>query len=224
MKSRGQPKNAHYQLDKPSAKLLSALSGARMRIMENLNRCDAKHLANLPLIVSPSDWTLDPLSYSPWPSRLELASTDPKILLVHVPTQSFAGYESGTLVHWGPISSGRAAHETPAGQFHLNWRSRGRYSTVNPAWFLEWYYNFENSRGLSFHYYALPGYPASHGCIRLLKRDARWLYDWGELWMLSDPYTVRKFGTPVQIIGRYAFDQPPPWRSPEWLASPRTVL
>jgi len=37
-----------------------------------------------------------------------------------------------------------------------------------------------NKRGHSFHQYELPGHPASHGCIRLLERDATWIYDWGK--------------------------------------------
>ena len=221
--SRDPKLRAQYQLEKPNVKSLSNLSSEQMQLIEKLNRCDAEHLAQLPILVSPSDWSLDESSHSPWPPQLRSTPVPAKLLIVHVPSQAFGGYESGTLVRWGPISSGRAAHPTPAGDYHLNWRSRGRYSTDNPSWFLEWYYNFENLRGLSFHAYALPGYPASHGCVRLLKRDARWLYEWGEGWTLSDPYTLEKAGTPVHIIGEYAFNQPPPWRSPIWLQSPTTI-
>lgn len=39
----------------------------RMRLMENLNRCDVEHLARLPVLVWPSDWSLDESLYCPWP-------------------------------------------------------------------------------------------------------------------------------------------------------------
>jgi hypothetical protein len=66
----------------------------------------------------------------------------------------------------------------------------------------------------------LPGYPASHGCIRLLERDARWLYEWGEPWVLDASRTrALARGTPVFILGRYDFAAAPPWRSVTWLST-----
>ena len=135
---------AQYQLERPNSEYLSKLSSEQMQLIEKLNRCDAEHLAQLPVLVLPSNWNLDESSHSPWAPQLRSTLVPVKSLIVHVPSQSFAAYESGTLVRWGPISSGRAAHPTPAGDYHLNWRSRGRKSTDNPSWFLEWYYNFEN--------------------------------------------------------------------------------
>lgn len=118
-----------------------------------------------------------------------------------------------------PRSTGRRALQTPAGLFHLTWRSRGRHSTVDPDWFMPWYFNVHNDRGLSFHEFALPGRPASHACIRLLERDAQWLFEWGETWTLDDRgWTVLDPGMPVLILGCYDFAAPPPWRSLEFLA------
>jgi hypothetical protein len=84
---------------------------------------------------------------------------------------------------------------------------------------MRWYFNFGNRDGLALHAYALPGAPASHGCIRLLERDAQWLYEWGEPWTLDSTGTrVLRAGTPVFVIGRYDFDAAPPWRSLFWLS------
>jgi hypothetical protein len=123
-------------------------------------------------------------------------------------------------VRWGPVSSGGRNNITREGTFALNWRSTGRTSTVDPDWFMRWYFNFGNHEGLAFHAYSLPGYPASHGCIRLLERDAQWVYEWGQTWVL-DPSGTRVLapGTPVLIVGRYDFDAPPPWRSLRWLST-----
>jgi hypothetical protein len=90
---------------------------------------------------------------------------------------------------------------------------------------MPWYFNFHNTRGLSFHQYALPGRPASHACIRLLERDARWLFDWGEQWRLNDRgWTVLEQGTPVLILNCYNFDQPPPWRDTAWVGRGVTLV
>jgi hypothetical protein len=138
---------------------------------------------------------------------------------VYLPGQVFGAYEFGRLVRWGPVSTGRRSNPTSAGRFALNWRSPGRASTVDPDWFMRWYFNFGNREGLAFHAYPLPGYPASHGCIRLLERDAQWLFEWGHTWLLDPSGTqVLMPGTPVVIIGRYDFDAPAPWRSLAWLS------
>jgi len=132
--------------------------------------------------------------------------------------QAFAAYEQGRLLRWGPVSSGRRAYPTPSGLFHLNWRSRGRHSSVNPQWYMEWYFNFDNVRGFALHSYTLPGYPASHACVRLLERDAIWIYEWGDGWTLGKRGQVLERGTPLLIVGQYGFDAQPPWRSLEHLA------
>jgi hypothetical protein len=78
-----------------------------------------------------------------------------------------------------------------------------------------------NERGVSFHLFDLPGYPASHACARLLLRDAQWLYNWGEQWSLDmSRREVMVAGTPVLILGTYRFGTPPAWLSLEWLATP----
>ncbi len=184
-----------------------------------LNRADVAHLGRLPVLVIPEQWLDDELQYSPLPLSCAWANEHPKALVVHQPSQVFGGYESGRLVRWGPVSSGREAHPTPSGLFHLNWRSPGRHSTVDPDWYLPWYFNFHNDRGIAFHQFTLPGRPASHACVRLLERDAQWLYEWGEGWVLDERgWTVLDPGTPVFILQQYDFGAPPSWRSLEWLA------
>lgn len=191
----------------------------QLALLEKLNRADVDHLARLETLVIPEQWLDDELLYSPLPLTYAWASHHRKALVVHQPSQVFGAYEEGVLVRWGPVSSGRAAYPTPSGLFHLNWKSPGRHSTVDPDWYMPLYFNFHNDRGLAFHQFTLPGHPASHACVRLLERDARWLYDWGEGWVLDERgWTVLVPGTPVLILGSYDFGAPPPWRSLEWLA------
>jgi hypothetical protein len=207
-----------YHLEKPpsgSNQLKALYSPEQIALLEKLNRADIAHLPRAPVLVVPERWDPDELSYSPSPRKYVGVGQCSKILVLDLRSQVFGGYEAGRLVRWGPISSGRMDRPTPQGFFHLNWKSRGRYSTVNPTWYMRWYFNVDNVSGRAFHAYSLPGYPASHACIRLLERDARWLYQWGESWELgSKPGEIRKYGTPVLILGGYRFDEPPPWQSP----------
>ena len=193
-------------------------SDPQLGLLEKLNRADRAHLRRLPTLVVPIDWRTDELAYSPLPKRFEASVKWPTYLVVYLPGQVFGGYEHGALVRWGPVSSGARTSQTPSGLFALNWRSPGRASTVDPDWYMRWYFNFGNREGRAFHAYTLPGSPASHGCIRLLERDAQWLYEWGVPWTLDSTGTrVVDAGTPVLVVGGYDFDAPPPWRSLSWL-------
>jgi len=204
-----------YRLIPTPPDLAAAYGPEELELLEMLNRADVDHLPRLDSLVVPDEWDPDPLHHSPLPRTIPEFTSLPKALIVHQPGQVFGAYEGGELVRWGPVSSGREAHPTPSGRHYLTWRSRGRTSTVNPDWYMEWYFNFHNRRGISFHQYALPGRPASHACLRLLERDARWIYDWGEEWELDDRgWEVEEEGTPVWILGEYDFHAPPPWLDP----------
>ena len=191
----------------------------QLALLEKLNRADVEHLEQLPVLVVPESWSEDELSSSVLPMRYGSSERWSTFLVVYLPGQLFGAYEFGRLVRWGPVSSGRRSHPTSAGQFALNWRSTGRASTVDPDWFMRWYFNFGNREGLAFHEYSLPGYPGQSRLHSASRRDAQWLFEWGQTWLLDASGTrVLTPGTPVFIIGRYDFDAPPPWRSLTWLS------
>ena len=206
----------HFEpLPKTAAELAQRFTPPQIEVLEMLNRRDQVHLLHtqppVPGLLVPTAWAADVLAYSPFPAEWPAMAQAPKALVVSQPLQAFAAYEHGRIVRWGPVSSGRKQSPTPEGKFNLTWRARKRHSTANEDWLLEWYFNFVNERGVSFHLFELPGYPASHACVRLLERDARWVYDWGEQWTLDDKRQMKTPGTPVVILGTYPFGQPPAW-------------
>lgn len=190
----------HLEFTQP----LSRFSPKQRNLLQKLNRVDAAHLAGWKRLIVPSRWDLDELAYSPMPGSIEQFSNRHQTLIVDVPAQVFGAYEFGTLVRWGPVSSGGPGRSTPPGRYHLNWNARVRISSVDDSWIMPWYFNFDSTSGYGFHEYSLPGRPASHGCIRLLDVDAKWLFHWGHS------------GTPVLVYGRYEFKRPRPWMQPAW--------
>ena len=226
-----QATNTPYRIEprpKTAAELASRFTPAQIDVLEMLNRRDRAHLVRadppVPGIIVPVAWLDDPLAYSPFPQTWPAAEPHGKAIVVHQAMQAFGAYERGRLVRWGPVSTGRRETATPEGSFNLTWRARSRRSTDNEDWLLEWYFNFVNERGVSFHLFDLPGYPASHACVRLLLRDAQWLYGWGEQWSLDDSRReVMMPGTPVLIVGVYPFGSPPAWLSLDALATPLTL-
>jgi len=205
----------HLEASKP----ISRFNSRQISLLSKLNHVDPGSLSRFSRIVVPDRWDLDDLDYSPMPKVIEIFMNERKALLVDLEGQTFGAYESGALVRWGPVSSGDRNHQTPAGVYHLNWQAPVRTSSENPAWVMHWYFNFSSARGLALHQYTLPGRPASHGCVRLLPLDARWLYRWGEGWLL-DPGTreTMRTGTLVVLVGIYNFTVPQPWLRPKWWA------
>jgi hypothetical protein len=196
------PAGVTYRLE--STQPLSRFSPKQRNLLQKLNRSDAAHLGGWKRLIVPSRWDLDELAYSPMPESIEQWSDEPQTLVVDLPAQVFGAYESGTLVRWGPVSSGGPGRATPPGRYHLNWNARLRISSVNDSWIMPWYFNFDSISGYGFHEYSLPGRPASHGCIRLLQSDAKWLFHWG------------RPGTRVMVLGHYDFGSPRPWMQPAW--------
>jgi hypothetical protein len=221
----GPPAYRFEPAPKTAAELAERFTAAEIDVLEMLNRRDRVHLLRIepsaPGLLVPSVWSGDPLVYSPFPRDWPAAESLPKAIVVDQPMQAFAAYEHGRLVRWGPVSTGRKDTPTPEGSFNLTWRARSRRSTDNEDWLLEWYFNFVNERGVSFHLFELPGRPASHACVRLLLGDAQWLYGWGEQWSLDDRKRLMAPGTPVFIMGTYAFGAPPPWLA---IDAPQIVL
>jgi lipoprotein-anchoring transpeptidase ErfK/SrfK len=210
-----------YRIEPVAAATFSkAYTPAQAALLEKLNRRDVEHLLRLKEMIVPSEWRAggaDELDYSPLPATWAWAAPHAKVVVVSQPAQVFGAYEAGRLVRWGPVSSGRKETATPPGIYSLTWKTRSRRSTENQEWLLEWYFNFINRRGISFHKFDLPGYAASHACVRLLERDAQWLYDWGEQWKISaDGRDVRQPGSTVVILGQYVHGAAAPWTALDW--------
>lgn len=192
--------------------ILDSLTTSEMEIVLALNRTDGASFQHSKSLAIPDTFLSDFNEYSPFPDSLPLIDSVKKLLLVSYRLQAFAAYDSGRLQHWGPTSMGKKSTPTPTGLFFTNWKKKKTISTEDSAWILKWYFNIENMRGISFHEFQLPGYPASHSCIRLRENDAQWIYYWADQWRLAeDSDYIVVYGTPVIIFGAYAFGKTPPW-------------
>ncbi|WP_392437823.1 L,D-transpeptidase [Cruoricaptor ignavus] len=178
-----------------------------------INRLDKKHISNADTLVVPNKFEQDFRAYSPFPFKMEILRDVPKFVVFSYPVQAFAVYEKGDLKKWGPTSLGRKDKPTTAGLHFTNWKKELHQSTVKDEWMLPYNFNIENEEGIGWHEYDLPGYPASHSCLRLLHNDAVWMYDFAEQWILDkDGNTPIAKGTPVLVYGDYNWDGPKIWK------------
>lgn len=209
---RNKPKSVSYTMQ--NAKLWlkdNATDFTKLELVTAVNRTDAKNLVKMDSILIPTDFTGDKIFYLPFPLEVNYLKDVSKILIFSYPTQTFAAYENGILTYSGPTNMGRKKDKTPTGLFFTNWKAEETTSTFNDEWDLKWNFNIENKLGVGFHEYELPGYPASHSCLRLLEKDAKFLYNWADQWILEDKETVLVKGTPVVVFGSYDFDGQKPW-------------
>lgn len=184
---------------------------AQLHLIWGINRIDGTHFSNVDTLLIPDTFSGNPLAYAPFPFKVSILNPVEKIALFAYPIQAYALYEHGYLVKWGPTSMGSKQHPTPTGLFFTNWKGEEVQSTFDDEWILRWNFNIENKEGVGWHQYALPGYPASHSCLRLLEEDARWMYNWAEEWILKNEETELAKGTPVIVFGQYAFGSRKPW-------------
>jgi len=208
---RNQPKNITYTLVNSKEWLKTNTDNAKLNIVMAVNRTDIKNLSKLDSILVPGDLTGDLEFYLHFPVEVTYLDSIKKIIFFSYATQTFATYENGSLIYTGPTNMGRKKDLTPTGIFYTNWKAEETTSTFNDEWDLRWNFNIANKLGVGWHQYELPGYPASHSCLRLQEKDAKYLYSWADQWVLQDDETVLVKGTPVIIFGSYNFDAPKPW-------------
>ena len=96
-------------------------------------------------------------------------------LVIDRSSQSFHLIKSGTIVKTGPVSTGKRGHKTPSGQFVIHAKRANAWSNKYKAPMN--YAMFFIGGKYAIHQGALPGYPASHGCVRVSKNDARFLFN-----------------------------------------------
>lgn len=190
--------------------LNSLKPGDTLNALMVLNRVDQKYLARQDSLIMPDTFVADLNIYSPFPGNIVTLKEVKKIIIFSYYAQAYGVYEYGNRVRWGGASMGKQSTPTLKGLHFTNWKSKRAISTVDNDWIMNWYFNIDNARGIAMHEFALPGYPASHSCIRLSQVDANWIYYWADQWEL-DSSKIAAYGTPVIVYGNYPFGERKPW-------------
>ncbi|HEX2750704.1 MAG TPA: L,D-transpeptidase [Verrucomicrobiales bacterium] len=97
-------------------------------------------------------------------------------VLVDVKAQRAYLLIDGKLAFETPVSTGAKGRKTPRGTFSITEKIRkGKRSTLYKSAMPFW--NRLGESAIGMHTGELPGYPASHGCIRLPGESARFIFD-----------------------------------------------
>jgi L,D-transpeptidase catalytic domain len=115
----------------------------------------------------------------PAPPTEETAPRDagePIMAIVSIKTQQVTLYDAEGWILRAPVSTGTTGRETPAGIFAVIEKDKDHHSTLyDDAWMpnmqrITW-------NGIALHGGPLPGYAASHGCVRMPYEFAETLFD-----------------------------------------------
>ena len=119
----------------------------------------------------------------------ERSPKGPVVVIVSIPDQRVTVYRNGKRIAVSTCSTGKRGHSTPTGTFVILEKDVVHHSNLYnnaPMPYMQrltW-------GGVALHAGQLPGYPASHGCVRLPKEFSRLLY------------SVTHLGTAVIIADR----------------------
>ncbi len=176
------------------------------RTLTTLNRKELRFFRIGQTIIVPDTVYPDLKAYSVFPQRYPGADSIPKIIMVSNRLMSYACYEKGKLVRFAACNPGKEKTPSYPGRYALNWKVRDHRSSLDSSWVMPFTWNFHSEAGSAFHQFDMPGYPASHSCIRQFAEDAEWLFSWGRGTQKdSNKKLVPLSGTPVIIIDHYDF-------------------
>ena len=131
--------------------------------------------------MEPGDFTWHP----------ERSPDGPVSIIVSIDEQRVYVYRNGIRIAVSTCSTGKKGHSTPTGVFTILQKDKNhKSSTYNNAPMpnmnrLTW-------SGIALHAGQLPGYPASHGCVRLPVKFSQLLF------------TVTHLGTPVILANSHS--------------------
>ena len=109
-------------------------------------------------------------------AALDIESRQPMTLIVSLGSQKVDIYRGTTLITTSRVSSGKPGYSTKPGVFSILEKKRRHFSNLYGGAPMPWMQRLTWS-GTALHAGVVPGYPASHGCIRLPYSFAPKLFD-----------------------------------------------
>ncbi len=157
----------------------------QLDIVQRVNRTNMRLWAGKTIAVPDNLKDITALDVAPFPKNIK--PSDNQLIVVDQNKLAWGAYNrEGDLVHWGPISSGKdfckdikRSCNTRTGEFYVfNKKGAKCSSNIYPVGRggSEMPYCMFFYRGFALHgSNEVPGYRASHGCVRIFTEDAKWL-------------------------------------------------
>lgn len=126
-------------------------------------------------LVAPVDGRIETLKPGEYLWAPELAPAGPVTVIVSLKTQKAYAYRNGVPIGVSTVSTGMKGHKTPTGVFTVLQKDADHVSNVYKDAAMPFMERLTWG-GIAMHAGNLPGYPASHGCIRMPLAFAKSLF------------------------------------------------
>ena len=124
----------------------------------------------------PADTPVSELEQGEFIWLTDAIRSGPLLVVVSIDTQLAYVYRNGVLTGLSTVSTGKKGHETPTGVFTILQKNKEHFSNLYDNAPMP-YMQRLTWGGIALHAGGLPGYPASHGCIRMPSEFARRLFE-----------------------------------------------
>src|SRR5580692_1441411 len=114
------------------------------------------------------------------PERESAKPTGPLIIAISIDKQNVKIYDANGFFAEGPVSTGMKGHLTPMGVFSVIQKQKLHHSNIYSGAPMPFMQRITWS-GIAIHAGVLPGYPASHGCIRMPMAFAMKMWNWTKM-------------------------------------------
>ena len=111
------------------------------------------------------------------PEKESAKPTGPQIIAISIDRQNVKIYDANGFFAEGPVSTGMKGHLTPMGVFSVIQKQKLHHSNIYSGAPMPFMQRITWS-GIAMHAGVLPGYPASHGCIRMPMAFAVKMWNW----------------------------------------------
>ena len=143
---------------------------------------------------------------------VQVDTKQPMIVVVSIGQQKVDVYRGTNLVTTSAVSTGTSAHPTFIGAFSIMQKARWHHSNIYSGAPMPWMNRLTWS-GTAMHAGIVPGYPASHGCIRLTYAFAPKLFQMSSVG--DNVITSRGRPKPTPVEHPALFQPLPPPQLPE---------
>ncbi|MES5482047.1 L,D-transpeptidase family protein [Bradyrhizobium sp. INPA03-11B] len=135
----------------------------------------------------------------------------PLIISVSIDQQRVRIYDANGLYAESPVSTGMKGHSTPMGVFSVIQKQKYHQSNIYSGAPMPYMQRITWS-GIAMHAGVLPGYPASHGCIRMPMSFAVKMYNWtrmgARVFVTPGAISPENFSHPLLVTQKVAPQQP----------------
>jgi lipoprotein-anchoring transpeptidase ErfK/SrfK len=181
-------------------------------------------------------WDADPGYYRPGPTvpqrrpkvrhqakKIEPAAKEsakpqgPLVIAISIDKQQVKIYDANGLFAEAPVSTGMKGHPTPMGAFSIIQKHKFHHSNIYSGAPMPYMQRITWS-GVAMHAGVLPGYPASHGCIRMPMAFAVKMWNWTKMGarvvvtpgeMTPAPFSHPLLATRKVVLQPTAANEPP---------------